>query len=218
MKRERTSEPGIQKEAARIRWHPSDIKREDRWATLGQRGATVWLTGLPASGKSTVAVALEHHLVLNGRAAYVLDGDNVRHGLSQDLGFGREARSEQARRVAHVARLMADAGTVVLVAIVSPLRADRAVARAMHEAAGLDFIEVFVNTPLEECERRDPKGLYRDARKGIVTGMTGVDAPYEPPEDADVVLVPHASGVDAGMREVLAALDALDAADRATAG
>jgi bifunctional enzyme CysN/CysC len=113
---------------------------------------------------------------------------------------------------------MADAGTVVLVAIVSPLRADRAVARAMHEAAGLDFIEVFVNTPLEECERRDPKGLYRDARKGIVTGMTGVDAPYEPPEDADVVLVPHASGVDAGMREVLAALDALDAADRATAG
>ena len=201
---------------ARIRWHPSEIEREDRWMTLGQRGATVWLTGLPASGKSTIAAAVERHLVLNGRASYVLDGDNVRHGLSQDLGFGQAARSEQARRVAHVARLMADAGTVVLVAIVSPLRADRAVARAMHAVAGLDFIEVFVDTPLAECERRDPKGLYRDARRGVVTEMTGVDAPYEAPEEPELHLVPQEAGVEAGMGAILDALDALELRRRAS--
>ena len=171
-----------------IRWHPSALERSVRWGATGQRGATLWLTGLPASGKSTIAVAVERALVASGRFAYLLDGDNLRHGLSGDLGFDPASRSENIRRVAHVARLFADAGAVAVVSLVSPFREDRLAARRLHEAAGLPFVEVFVDTPIEECARRDPKGLYARARAGRLTGMTGENAPYEPPEAAEIVV------------------------------
>ena len=144
----------------------------------------MWLTGLPASGKSTIAVALERQLVSAGQAAYLLDGDNIRHGLSDDLGFAPGDRAENVRRVGQVARLFADAGVVAVVSLVSPLRSDRIVPRQLHEAAGLPFIEVHVDTDVDECARRDPKGLYARARAGEIKGFTGVDAPYEPPEQA----------------------------------
>ncbi len=170
-----------------VTWHPGEVAREDR----PSRGATVWLTGLSGSGKSTVAVAAERALVAAGRPAYVLDGDNLRHGLNADLGFSAADRTENVRRVGHVARLRADAGVVVLVPLISPYRADRAVVRDLHAEASLPFVEVFVDTPIELCERRDPKGLYKKARAGEITGFTGIDDPYEPPERPDLVLRPE---------------------------
>jgi adenylyl-sulfate kinase len=164
------------------------IGREERWAALGHGGATVWMTGLPASGKSTVAAGVEASLLAAGRSAYVLDGDNLRHGLNGDLGFSADDRAENVRRTAEVSALLADAGVVVLVALVSPYRADREAARAAHDRRGLPFLEVWVATSLEECERRDPKGLYARARSGELRGLTGVDDPYEPPESPDVVV------------------------------
>jgi bifunctional enzyme CysN/CysC len=169
-------------------WHEPALPRRERWAVLGMRGATVWLTGLPASGKSTIAEGLERALVASGRPAYLLDGENVRHGLSGDLGFSAADRHEHARRVASVARMIADAGLVSVVALVSPAAADREWARQLHEEAGLEFVEAWVDTPLEECERRDPHGLYARARAGTLAGFTGVDAPYEVPESPDVRL------------------------------
>jgi bifunctional enzyme CysN/CysC len=171
-----------------VAWHDSEHDREQRWGALETRGATVWLTGLPASGKSTIAVALERKLVEAGRPAYLLDGDNIRHGLSDDLGFSAGDRAENIRRVGHLTRLFADAGVVALASLVSPLKSDREIARALNNAAKLPFIEVYVCTPREECERRDPKGLYARARAGELKGLTGVDAPYEAPEDPDLVL------------------------------
>ena len=164
----------------------------------------MWLTGLPASGKSTIAVAVERALVESGRFAYLLDGDNLRHGLSGDLGFDPASRTENIRRVAHVARLFADAGAVSLVALVSPFREDRVAARRLHEAAGLPFVEVFVDTPVEECARRDPKGLYARARAGRLTGLTGESAPYEPPDDAELVI--RAESVEDATRRILEVL------------
>ncbi|HEY7631090.1 MAG TPA: adenylyl-sulfate kinase [Thermoleophilaceae bacterium] len=171
-----------------VTWHEGGLTREDRWRSLGQKGATVWLTGLPASGKSTIASALEQHLVANGRTAYRLDGDNLRHGLNGNLGFSAEDRAENVRRTAHVARLFADAGTIAIASLVSPYQSDRAAARASHDELELDFIEVFVDTPLQECEGRDPKGLYAKARAGEISGMTGIDDPYEEPEGAEIVV------------------------------
>src|SRR5919201_904959 len=164
------------------------IERSRRWEALGHAGATVWMTGLPGSGKSTIASGVEAALLASGRSAYILDGDNLRHGLNGDLGFSAADRAENVRRTAEVSALLADAGVVVLVALVSPYRADRAAARAAHERRELPFLEVHVATPLEECERRDPKGLYARARAGELAGLTGVDDPYEPPEAAEVVL------------------------------
>jgi bifunctional enzyme CysN/CysC len=166
-------------------WQPSAVDRADRWRTVGGGGATVWLTGLSGSGKSSIAVELERQLIEHGRPAYLLDGDNLRHGLNGDLGFSAEDRDENVRRVGHVARLLADAGLVAIVPLISPYRAARDFARALHGAAGLPFVEVFVDTPLEECERRDPKGLYARARAGEITGMTGIDDPYERPLDPE---------------------------------
>ena len=147
-------------------WHESGLERDHRWNSLGTRGATVWLTGLPASGKSTIAAQLERILVEAGHPAYFLDGDNLRHGLSGDLAFSPADRTENIRRVAHVARLMADAGMVAIASLVSPAHHDRALARELHEAAGLPFLEVYVDTPVEVAEKRDPKGLYARARAG----------------------------------------------------
>jgi bifunctional enzyme CysN/CysC len=169
-------------------WHEPALPRRERWSVLGLRGATVWLTGLPSSGKSTIAEELERALVGLGRPAYLLDGENVRHGLSGDLGFSPADRSEHARRVASVARMFADAGMITIVSLVSPAAADREFARELHEEAGLDFVEAWVDTPVQECERRDPHGLYARARAGQLPGFTGVDAPYEAPERPDLRL------------------------------
>jgi len=152
------------------------------------RGATVWFTGLSGSGKSTVASALTTVLTAQGVLTYTLDGDNLRHGLNGDLGFSADDRAENVRRVGEVARLFADAGVVTLVPLISPYRAGRDHARALHDAAGLDFVEVFVDTPIEVCEQRDPKGLYRKARAGELPGFTGVDDPYEAPVAPELVL------------------------------
>jgi bifunctional enzyme CysN/CysC len=180
-------------------------EREQRWAALGHGGATLWMTGLPGSGKSTIANGVESELLSAGRPAYILDGDNLRHGLNGDLGFSAEDRAENVRRTAEVSALLADAGVVVLVALVSPYRADRDRARAVHAARGLSFLEIHVATPLQECERRDPKGLYARARAGEIANLTGVNDPYEPPEAPEVV-VGVGAGVEADVARVLAAL------------
>jgi bifunctional enzyme CysN/CysC len=171
-------------------WQRGETTRDQRWAALGHRGATVWLTGLPASGKSTIAAVAEARLLEAGRPAYVLDGDNLRHGLNANLGFSADDRAENVRRTAEVAALLADAGVVALAALVSPYAADRAAARASHEGRGLPFYEVHVATTLDECERRDPKGLYARARAGELPGLTGVGAPYEPPERPELRIEP----------------------------
>lgn len=169
-------------------------------------GATIWLTGLPASGKSTVAVALERTLVDAGRTAYLLDGDNVRHGISDDLGFSPGDRAENIRRVGHLTRLFADAGVVAIASMVSPLRSDRAIARALNEAAGLPLLEIHVSTPVHECERRDPKGLYARARSGELRGLTGIDAPYEAPENPDLAFDTTGADLDDLVARILAEL------------
>jgi adenylyl-sulfate kinase len=187
-------------------WQRGRSTREDRSLKTGQRGATIWFTGLPASGKSTIAFGVEAALLAQGRTAYTLDGDNVRHGLCGDLGFDAGSRRENVRRVSEVALLFADAGTVALVALISPEEEGREAARELHARAGVPFVEVYMDTPLEVCQRRDPKGLYARARSGALHGMTGVDAPYEPPRSPDLVLRSTASSVDDEVERVLAAL------------
>lgn len=172
--------------ATNLTWHHGGIAPDDRpW-----RGATVWLTGLSGSGKSTIAVELERLLNAAGRPAYRLDGDNLRHGLNADLGFSAEDRDENVRRAGEVARLLADAGVVAIVALISPYRVGRDRVRAIHRESTLPFFEVYVDTPIEVCEERDVKGLYAKARTGELTGFTGIDDPYEPPAEPELVLRP----------------------------
>lgn len=168
--------------------HDGDVRREDRHRLTGGPGCTVLLTGLSGSGKSTIAYAVEKALINSGRNAVVLDGDNLRFGLNSDLGFSPEDRAENVRRVTEVARLMADAGLVAVVPVIAPYEADRNAARTRHEEGGTSFLEVFVDTPLEVCEGRDPKGLYARARAGEIENMTGIDAPYERPVSPDLVI------------------------------
>ncbi len=191
--------------ARNLTWHEGELDRARRWAALGVTGATAWFTGLSGSGKSTVAAAVERRLIEAGRPAYLLDGDNVRHGLNADLGFGDDDRAENVRRLGEVARLLADAGVVALVPAISPFRAGREAARAAHVAAGLTFVEIHLATPLDECERRDPKGLYARARAGELQGLTGLDSPYEPPDDPELVLTP-ADGTPGEQAEKVLAL------------
>ncbi len=183
-------EPSTAGRSTNVVWESTGLTREARWEALGLRGATVWLTGLPSSGKSSIGALLEKRLLREGRSAYRLDGDNLRHGLNGDLSFSPEDRAENVRRTAYVAGLLADAGTVAIVSLVSPYRSDRNAARALHDEDDLNFIEIFVNTPADECARRDPKGLYEKARRGEITGFTGVDAPYEQPLSPDLELTP----------------------------
>lgn len=189
-----------------VHWSASKMSRPERWASLGARGATVWLTGLSGSGKSSIAKHIEADLVEEGRAAYVLDGDNLRHGVNDDLGFSRQDRGENARRAAEIAKLFADAGVVALVALISPYAEDRDRARKLHEEAELLFMEVYVATSLAECEARDPKGLYASARAGDVSEFTMVSDPYEPPERPDLV-VSTAGSVDDAAHAVLELLN-----------
>src|SRR5918992_2520407 len=193
--------------SSNVVWQKGELDRSQRWAALGHGGATVWMTGLPASGKSTVAAGVEARALAEGRSAYVLDGDNLRHGLNGDLGFSAADRAENVRRTAEVAALMADAGIVALVSLVSPVRADRAVARAAHERRSLRFLEAWVSTPLEECERRDPKGLYARARAGEIPDFTGIGQPYEAPESPDLEIA-FGEPLEGAVDRVLSALRA----------
>ncbi|HEY3865406.1 MAG TPA: adenylyl-sulfate kinase [Solirubrobacteraceae bacterium] len=192
--------------SSNVVWQEATVGRERRWEALGQQGATVWFTGLPGAGKTTIATAVEARLIDAGRSAYRLDGDNLRHGLCRDLGFSKDDRETNVGRVGEMARLFADAGTIALVALVSPYTDCREKVRELHHRDGLQFLEVFVNTPAEECVRRDPKGLYARAHNGSLSGMTGVDDPYEAPRAPEVELTPEMD-VDAATAAVLAALD-----------
>jgi adenylyl-sulfate kinase len=192
--------------SANVTWQDATVDRAQRWRALGQQGATVWFTGMPGAGKTTVASAVEARLIEAGRSAYRLDGDNLRHGVCSDLGFSRSDRETNVGRVGEMARLFADAGMVAIVALVSPYADCREKVRRLHVDDGLAYVEVFVNTPATECARRDPKGLYARAHRGQLSGMTGVDAPYEPPRAPEVELTPE---IDVGTATelVLAALE-----------
>jgi adenylyl-sulfate kinase len=185
---------------------PLGVSRDARWRALGTQGLTVWLTGLPAAGKSTLGAAVEDRLVRAGRAACWLDGDRLRAGLNCDLAFDVASRAESVRRTAEVAYLLADAGMITVVSLVSPYAAGRAQARALHERDGLTFFEVWISTPLVECERRDPKGLYARARCGELRGMTGIDDPYEEPTAPDLELS-GSLGIEHSTASVLALID-----------
>jgi adenylylsulfate kinase len=180
-----------EQKATNVYWHEGEVSRGDRNKLLGQKGATLWFTGLSGSGKSTVAVALEQVLLQRGKLAYRLDGDNVRLGINKNLGFSAEDRTENIRRIGEIAKLFVDTGVIVLSSFVSPYRADRDIVRQLHAEAGMDFIEVYVNVPLEEAEKRDPKGLYKKARTGEIKNFTGISDPYEAPLNAEIVLQSH---------------------------
>jgi adenylylsulfate kinase len=174
--------------ATNVTRHEGHVTREDRHALLKQKGVTLWFTGLSGSGKSTTAFTLELALVRKGRLAYVLDGDNIRHGLNKNLGFSPADREENIRRIGEVARLFADTGVITMTSFISPYRKDRDLVRDLHQKAGLGFVEVHMATPIETCEQRDPKGLYRKARAGELKEFTGVDDPYEVPLHAEITI------------------------------
>lgn len=192
--------------AENIVWHEGHLPHAERERLLSSRGCTLWFTGLSGSGKSTVASALEAELVKRGVFAYRLDGDNVRHGLNANLGFSAADREENIRRIGEVSKLFADAGVIAVTSFISPYRADRARVRALHEASGLAFFEVFVNTPIEVCESRDPKGLYKKARAGEIKGFTGIDDPYEAPESPEIELKTDQKTVEESVGELIGAL------------
>lgn len=174
--------------ATNITFHEGHVTRAERNTLLGQKGCTVWFTGLSACGKSTIAVALEQVLTQKKHACYVLDGDNIRFGLNKNLGFSAADREENIRRIGEVAKLFADSSIITIASFISPYRKDRDAARKVHADAGLGFIECHVNTPIEICEQRDPKGLYKKARAGEIKGFTGIDDPYEAPEKPELVV------------------------------
>jgi adenylylsulfate kinase len=177
-----------EQKATNVTWQDGDVTREDRCKILRQEGATVWFTGLSGSGKSTIAVALEKELFDSGKLSYRLDGDNVRLGINKNLGFSEEDRKENIRRIGEIAKLFGDAGTIALSSFISPYKVDRDEVRALHEAADLKFVEVFVDCSLEVAEQRDPKGLYKKARAGEIRNFTGIDDPYEAPVDPEIHL------------------------------
>ncbi|KAG7104369.1 Adenylyl-sulfate kinase like protein [Verticillium longisporum] len=193
--------------ATNITWHAS-LSRQERNELRGQKGFTIWLTGLSASGKSTVATALEQHLIHLGLAAYRLDGDNVRFGLNKDLGFSEKDRNENIRRIAEVAKLFADSSTIAITSFISPYRADRDTARELHAQASqgednsIPFVEVFVDVPLEVAEQRDPKGLYKKARAGEIKEFTGITAPYEEPLKPEIRIHTDKSSVEECVSEI----------------
>ena len=197
--------------ATNITWHDGHVGRDDRQKLLGQKGATVWFTGLSACGKSTIAFTVEHALVERGHLAYVLDGDNIRHGLNKNLGFSAADREENIRRIGEVTKLFADAGAISLTSFISPYRKDRDQARKIHADAGLPFVEIFVDVPIAECEKRDPKGLYKKAREALAAGkgmgFTGVDDPYEPPLNPEILLANDKCTVQEAAAQVIAYLE-----------
>jgi adenylylsulfate kinase len=191
--------------ATNIVWHQGAVTRGDREQLNGHKACTVWLTGLSGSGKSTIAVDLEKRLCERGVRTYILDGDNIRHGLNKNLGFSPEDRTENIRRIGEVAKLFTDAGMVAITAFISPYRADRDQVRALMKAG--DFVEVFVECPVEVCEQRDVKGLYKKARAGEIKEFTGISAPYEAPEKAELTIHTAGQSVDESVRQIVAYLE-----------
>lgn len=185
-------------------WHEHRVAHEDRVQRLGQKPGILWFTGLSGSGKSTLANALEASLFEQERLTYVLDGDNIRHGLNRDLGFTDEARVENIRRIGEVAKLFVDAGVIVLTAFISPFRADREIVRSLVEPG--QFIEIHARAPLDVCEQRDPKGLYKKARAGEIPHFTGIDSPYEAPENPELIVDTADHGLEACVAQISDAL------------
>ena len=192
--------------ATNVHWHEGDITREHRGNILGHKGATLWFTGLSGSGKSTVAVELEGILSELGVLSYRLDGDNVRLGINKNLGFSAEDRTENIRRIGEISKLFVDTGVLALSSFISPYMADRDQVRALHEEAGMDFIEIFVDCSLEAAESRDPKGLYKKARAGEIKNFTGIDDPYEAPVNAEIHLHSDQQSLAEEVEEILAVL------------
>ena len=195
-----------EQKATNVHWHEGDITREHREKLLGHKGATLWFTGLSGSGKSTVAVELEGILFEKGIVSYRLDGDNVRMGINKNLGFSAEDRTENIRRIGEVSKLFVDSGVIALSSFISPYRADRDQVRELHEAAGMDFIEIFVDCSLEAAESRDPKGLYKKARAGEIKNFTGIDDPYEAPEKPEIHLHSDKQSLSEEVEQILAVL------------
>ncbi|MCS0790253.1 adenylyl-sulfate kinase [Cytobacillus pseudoceanisediminis] len=187
--------------ATNITWHDAAITKEDRRAQNGHGSVVLWFTGLSGSGKSTIANAVSHELFRQGINEYVLDGDNVRHGLNKDLGFSEADRNENIRRIGEVAKLFVDSGKIVTTAFISPFRSDRETVRALFEEG--EFIEVFIDCPLEECERRDPKKLYAKARRGEIKDFTGIDSPYEAPENPEITVRSDQYTVEEAVGQIL---------------
>jgi bifunctional enzyme CysN/CysC len=187
--------------------HGGLLTRERRYAALGSAGATLLFTGLSGSGKSTIAAGVEEAFVTSGRPAYMLDGDNLRHGICGDLGFSEKDRQENVRRAGEVAKMFAESGALALISLISPCAGDRQLIRALHDEAGLPYAEIYLDTPLEECERRDPKGLYARARSGQLPGFTGIDATYEVPENPDLVLRPSSGSIAEQVSRVIALVE-----------
>ena len=178
----------VEQKATNVHWHDGNVTHEQRQQMLGQKGVTLWFTGLSGSGKSTVAVALEKALIERGKLAYRLDGDNIRMGINKNLGFSAEDRTENIRRIGEISKLFVDSGLIVLSSFISPYRSDRDQVRKLHEDSDFPYIEIFVDCSLEEAEKRDPKGLYKKARAGEIKGFTGIDDPYEEPLNPDIHL------------------------------
>ena len=191
--------------ATNITWHEGSVTREERHRLLNQKGVTVWMTGLSASGKSTIACILEQMLLHRKKHAYRLDGDNVRHGLNKNLGFNAEDRAENIRRIGEVAKLFTDAGVIAIASFISPYKKDRDAVRASMKSD--EFIEVYVSVSLATAERRDPKGLYKKARAGELKGFTGIDDPYEPPEKAEIVIDTETTSAESAAMQILAYLE-----------
>ena len=192
-----------EQKATNVTWHDGDISIEDRSALLGQKGATLWFTGLSGSGKSTIAVALEKALFERGKLSYRLDGDNIRLGINKNLGFSAEDRTENIRRIGEIAKLFVDSGVIALSSFISPYRADRDQVRELHRDAGFPFIEVFVDCALAEAERRDPKGLYKKARAGEIKNFTGIDDPYEAPANPEIHLHTDTMSLEDEVAEII---------------
>ena len=194
-----------EQKATNITWHEGNVTREERQKNLGQKGCTLWMTGLSASGKSTIAVALEQVLLQRGKHAYRLDGDNIRMGLNKNLGFSAEDRAENIRRIGEVAKLFTDAGVIAITSFISPYKKDRDAVRALNKPG--EFIEVYVNVSLATAEQRDPKGLYKKARAGQIKGFTGIDDPYEAPEKPEIVIETERTKPEDAAKQILAYLE-----------
>lgn len=190
--------------ATNITWHDATISKEERRAQNGHGSVVLWFTGLSGSGKSTIANAVSHELFRQGINEYVLDGDNVRHGLNKDLGFSESDRNENIRRIGEVAKLFVDSGKIVTTAFISPFRSDRDGVRALFEEG--EFVEVFIDCPLEECERRDPKQLYVKARRGEIKDFTGIDSPYEGPDHPEITIRSDQFSVEEAVEQILSYL------------
>ena len=197
----KTKTASIIVKATNVHWHEGQISPEEREQLLGQKGSVLWLTGLSGSGKSTIARKLEYDLIQEGKLAYVLDGDNIRHGLNQDLGFSPQDREENIRRIAEVSRLFQDMGAIVITAFISPYQKDRDIARSLVPQGR--FWEVFVQAPVSVCEERDPKGLYKKARAGEIPEFTGISAPYEEPQKPELMIPTDEMSLEQAVSEII---------------